>query len=439
MFKQKSPWVILLVTFLAASMFCYFPVWHASRCSSDNPLFRVVQWPSKDALPWGYTIVSDRIFPLTVYVVSLPEVGNVRLSNHSAIIDGVLKAVEVYPNGSEVKQVRIELLGHDLGANLNVNVSYVLLKDWRTYETALEQGNGSIIVNTHDQCLPVPNGYTKEEWVDRIADFMQNRWGTWVHIGGYPFYSVWYENGTTIDWGSAGYARLMSHIGKENATCYPVDNKSVCTEADLEGLLFSWWLLPVKYESAIGYPMRWGDFNGNIITYMFGSGAQSHSASLFAQNASSFNFGVYVHLGTSEFYRGYGGGGQPEFIAGFIPTATAIYVEYSFIAKLYGMDGDSASELIQRAVNEGRTVGLDTAKDFFQKALDSYAVGNYKIAASYASEAAGVAATSSRPPNMPVVVSGILSVSAGIAIGVTGVHRKRDEKNMERNEETQIL
>jgi len=352
-----------------------------------------------------------------------------------------LKALEITPKESGVKHVTIALAGNDLGANIKVNVSYVLVQDWRTYESVLKQGNDTIIVNTHDQYLPVPSGYTREEWVDMIADFMLNRWGTWVHIGGYPFYSVWCENGTTSEWGPAGYARMMSHIGKANATCYSTcpTGQYLFTDTSLNGILQSWWLLPTKQETAVGYPIKLDDFNGNMIVPMYGGAGEYHAAALFAQNGSSFDFGVYVHLGTSEFYGGFGGSGQPEFIAGYVPTATAIYVEYSYsMHKLYGASGDSASELIQRAVDEGRTVGLDTAKAFFQKALDSYAAGNYKVASSYASEAAAFAASSSRPVNVAMLVSGIFSIFVGVAIMDAAVYRKRNEKK-ERNEETQVL
>lgn len=427
---EKFFGMILLFSVFAGSIFCCIQVSRASYSSSQDSLFKVVEWPSEDANPLGYTIVSDQVFPLTVYVVSLPEVGGVFLSNHSAVVDGVLKAVEITPR-EQVKHVNIALAGNDLAANIKVNVSCVLVQDWKTYESVIEQGNSTIVVNTHDQYFPIPSGYTREEWVDKLSDFMLNRWGTWVHIGGYPFYSVWYENGTTSEWGAAGYARLLSHITEANVTCYSSGQSNIFSDTDLTNVLKSWWLLPTKQETAVGYPIRLDDFNGNMIMPMYGGGKEFHAAMLFAQNRSSFNFGIYVHLGTSDFYGGFGGGGQPGFIAGYVPTATAIYSEYSYsMSELYGLYGESASELIQKAINEGRTVGLEAAKALFQKALASYAAGNYKIARSYASQAATLATSSSRPVNVPLLVSGVFSACLGIVIIRTGVHPKRKQKDL---------
>ena len=46
-----------------------------------------------------------------------------------------------------------------------------------------------------------------------IADFMVNRWGTWVHTGGLPFRIVQYENGTTGEW-LEGFKKMMTHTNQ---------------------------------------------------------------------------------------------------------------------------------------------------------------------------------------------------------------------------------
>lgn len=420
--------------------------------SSDNSIFRIAQWPSSESRQYlDPVLLSDRVFPLTVYVVSLPDVGNVILTNHSAILDGVLRAVETCPGNSIVKQLVTRLDGSDLVggglvAALNVSVSYVLVQDWATYKTIVEQGNDTIIVNTHDQYLPVPDGYTKEEWVDQIADFMLNRWGTWVHIGGYPFYDVWYQNGTTEQWGAGGYSRMMSHIGEPHATCYPAETYLSPTDTArlrqkaylMKFLESSWNFFPAACDYVdVGYPVKIADFNNNRFDgSMFGDVVDVHAAETFAPNASSFNFGVYVHLGSSAFYGDFGGMPEPDFPAGFIPTATAIFVEYRLISMLFGSQGTSASEQIQKAINEGRTAGLNTAIQLFQEAQNCYAAGDYKMAWSFASEAASGAASSSKPVNFPLAFVGVSAILAGVAIGSVEVHRTRNGKKPRSEEET---
>ncbi|MGD0494817.1 MAG: hypothetical protein ABSB28_02100 [Candidatus Bathyarchaeia archaeon] len=453
MFKHKFGRAALIIALLVGAVFCYAPSSRLVYGSSDNSLFRIAPWPSHEAQLFGDSVLlSDRVFPLTVYIVSLPDVGNVVLTNHSAILDGVLRAVQIHPSNSSVQELVLLLgevglgVGEGLKAALNVSVSYVLVQDWATYKTILEQGNDTIIVNTHDQYLPVPDGYTKEQWVGEIADFMLNRWGTWVHIGGYPFYNVWYQNGTTEQWGPAGYSRMMSHIGEPNATCYPAETYATSTDPAqlrektylMKSLEGSWDFFPAGCgEADVGYPVKFADFNDSRFDgSMFGYAVDGHAAEAFAQSASSFNFGVYVHLGTSTFYGDTGLKTKPDFPAGFIPTATAISVEYRLINMLYGSQGNSASEQIQKAINEGRTFGLDTATELFQKAQDCYAAGEYKMAWSYASEAASAAASSSKGSIMPLAFVGVSLILTGVVIVTAEAYRKHNGKKPRSDEET---
>ena len=76
-----------------------------------------------------------------------------------------------------------------------------VVTSWITYKNVIIYNAGVIIVNTHGQILPVPNGYTKEDWVDKISEAMLTRRVTWVHVAGYPFYYVKHENGVSEIWG----------------------------------------------------------------------------------------------------------------------------------------------------------------------------------------------------------------------------------------------
>lgn len=450
MFRNRQAVVGLIVVLLAGTLFSYIPSACSTGSASSNSVFRIAEWPSNEAISFGDSVLtSDRVFPLTVYILSLPDVGNIVLTNHSAIVNGAIRAVEIYPSNSSVKELVTKLDGYYNGeglvAALNVSLSYVLIQDWTTYKTIVEQGNDSIIVNTHDQYLPVPNGYTKEAWVDQIGDFMLNRWGTWVDIGGYPFYDVWYQNGTTAQWGSGGFSRMMSHIGKPDATCYPPEQynssdlsaRIAMRTDDMKSLEQSWGFFPAGCDWAdIGYPTKYDDFSSQVTIPMYDYYV-SHSALQFTQNSSSFNFGVFVHLGISKFEVAT----PADFPDGFISTATAIFFEYRLVNGLYGSQGNSASEEIQQATSEGRTIGLNEAKVFFQKAVESYVVGDYKIAWSYAHEAAAAASSSTSPTtfNVPVMIIVGAVVLASVSISGVKAYRKFNGKKPTDAEETEQL
>lgn len=401
---------------------------------SDDELFQFV-W---DDTFHGYYIVSNHVFPLNVYVLSLSDVGNFRASNHSAVVEGVKEAVKICPGDSQTKELFISL-GFDLAMKLKVNVSYVIVEDWTAYETLVESGNSTIIVNTHDEYLSVPNGYEKEEWVDKIADFMLNRWGTWVHTGGYPLYRVWYQNGTTEEWGELGFKHFMNYVGKGNVTCYPSTNWHPEDPATFsvwasQNLGINWFL----YENPIstfhyanpGNPIDYNDFKEHFVDSLYDIVFPYYTGAIvqFALNESAFNFGIYVHLGAWQFFAG-GGQELPSDLAmGFVSTAAAVYGEFFCAAsKLYSEDGGSAAEAIQKAEKEGRTNGLAEAKSLFQNALDAFESGNYKLSATYANQARLTAekATASNILLVAIAAVGVITTS----IGAGAYYKINNKKN----------
>lgn len=417
----------------------------AGKEATADSLFKFV-WD--DSLP-GYYIVSDQVFPLRVYVLSLPDVGNYRFSNHSSVVEGVLQAVQIRPFNGQVKELTIPLWFLDLVVKLNVSVSHVMVDDWDMYETLVESGNNTIIVNTHDEYLPVPDSYSKEDWVDKIADCMLNRWGTWVHAGGYPLFRVWYQNGTTEEWGELGFKRLMSHVGKGNITCYPPtdwrpEDPAMLTLGTAQGMGINWFwqytnmaLSLADFEHAhLGYPVDCKHFSteGLHIGTIYKSYNQYALGAMlrYSQNQSGFDFGIYIHLGAWQFSDGGGNELPSEPIAGFISTAAAIYDEFYYATcKLYGRAGDGATEAIQKAESDGRTIGLAEAKNLFQDALDAFASGNYKLSAAYANLAKQTAENASAQNTLPQAIAAIAIIATSIGIGA--YYKINNKKKKERS------
>jgi hypothetical protein len=451
--SRLKVFLVLSMVVGLADCFCSFMCWGVAEEFPGGNVFRFVWSDVLGSYPvfGGYYIVSDRIFTLKVYALSLSNVGNYRLSNHSAVIEGVRQAVKIYPRDGQIKELIIPI-SPDLVMKLNVSISLHIIEDWETYKALVESANNTIIVNTHDEYLPVPEGYTKEEWTDKIADFMLNRWGTWVHAGGYPLYRVWHQNGTTEEWGENGFKHLMSHIGKANVTCYPPPGQDPTNSTD--PAVFSIWasqdLGPNwcwKYDdimgpihefhySAQGYPININDFlseglfSGGIFSY---GDYYPGAITRFSQNRSTFNFGLYIHMSPWQYYNIDGDRLPSDFALGFISTAAAIYEEFSYAAcKLYGRLGDSAMEAILEAEKEGRTVWLTEAKTLFQNALDAFASGNYKLSAAYAIQAKQTAENATAPNTLPQTIAMITTIIA-IPIAI-GAYHKINNKRKDRKE-----
>ena len=439
--KQKET-LVKAVAFLAVALLIGLVLVNKVEAVEDLPgddLFQFV-WDDFD----GYYIISDKVFPLKVYVLSLPDVGNYRISNHSAVVEGVKQATKIYPGDADVKELRISLW-FGLVMKLNVSAYYTVVQDWNEYKTLVKSANNTIIVNTHDEYLPVPEGYTKEGWTDEVADFMLNRWGTWIHAGGYPLYRVWYQNGTKEEWGENGFKKLMSHIGKENLTCYPPpdwDSSNPATFSLWAAQGMSRWYL---YGTSIldfaeanpSYPISFEDFEGQHIGSIYSLRAPYEPGAIirYSQNQSAFSFGIYVHMSPWRFYLSNGREIEcPDLAMGFISTVAAIYSEFFYAAhKLYGRAGESATEAIEQAEKEGRTIGLAEAKSLFQNALDAFAAGNYKLATAYAIQAKQTAEKAAAPNTLPQAIAIIITIAVPIAIGT--YYKINNKKNKGRASE----
>lgn len=372
-----------------------------------------------------------------VYVVSLDGVGNYRASNNSMVVEG---AMQVPLDFNREIPVYLEPISSWEWETIWLNITYDmrLITDYEAYRMLIEWGSNAIVVNTHDEYLPVPSGYTKEEWAGTIADFMLNRWGTWTHTGGYPFYRVWHQDGKTEIWGEKGFQTLMSHIGKGNVTCYPPAKHP--EKADF-GLFWARWRfldncgldLPASTlgKANPGYPISFEDFNkSQIINYIYVLNHSSHAtgASIpFRQDASTLNFGVYVHLGAWEFYDGTGHRmpGLDDLAMRFISTAAALEAELvSSVSSIYW-----ASKEISTAQSKGRTVGLDRAEALLQNATNAFDAENYKLAYAYAQQARELAEKAAEPNLLPYVIGAIAITVASIGVGAYYKnHQKRTKQ-----------
>jgi hypothetical protein len=365
--------------------------------------------------------------PIKLYIVDLDDVGGVRAANHSAVVEGAKQATFINID---------QKLSFD-SVNVYVNASYELVHDWQTYKHVVETTNNTIIVNTHDEILPVPEGYTKEAWTDSIADFMLNRWGTWVHAGGYPLYRVAYQNGTKEEYGEDGFKRLMSHIGKENITCYtPQGEMGFANFVRFWDLSANWFTsvgenIAYFAEVNVGCPINYLDFEQKqVVAETYGYENCSPGITIrFSRNQSTLNFGLYVHFGAWQFFTSSGNVLPSEFAVGFISTASGIYDEFYYTAsKLYGRAGDSASEAIKTAENEGRTVGLAEAENLFQNALDAFAAENYKLSAAFAIQAKLTAEEATAPSSMSQLIATIAVIGCSLTTGVGTYYKLHNKK-----------
>jgi hypothetical protein len=380
---------LLFVAVIIAASLSVVPIGKEQQSPEDLFQFEFDQ-------DFGHLILSNETFPLHVYILSLPDVGNYRLLNNSAFVEGAFEAAQPerqfpYPPSYVYRKAYFVSLFIDLAAVLKVDITCSLVNDWNTYKDLVESSNNSIIVNSHDEYLPVPSGYSKEAWTDRIADFMLNRWGTWTHVGGYPFYRVWYENGTTEEWGEKGFQQLMGNIGNGHIFCQPPasNNGEQAFNAEL-----AMWMeeLPnyfgIRQSANIGFPLNELDINSSasihIYEYFAENGVHYWPGAVvrFDSGADGSSYGFYVHVSSWLFDNV-----QNDRFAGLITTASAVYSEFGTIRQLFGHAGSSAAEAIQKATNEGRLHGLDSAQAFFHLALIAYSEGNYKLAGSYAEEA----------------------------------------------------
>lgn len=340
------------------------------------PYHVLAQWPYE----FKFVRVGD--VSLNVYAVSLDGVDAHGVGDISEIIDGVHRAAHIPGYCAEQPEEDIiwfrsgfspDPLFTDYGVKVNVSVTVV--GNWSMYREVVEEGSNSILVNAHGETIPVPAGYAKEDWVDKIASAMAERNMTWVHTAWHPFYYYQPEGGLEEEWGEAGFKRLMSRMGKDNITCltrWGNHGEKTKTPMTFEAhwTLRRVWPFGQSYRVELGRALKASDFESYTVMPIWGYTAAYLTGAVIkfaeAYNATS-SFGFYVHVGTNQTFDR---DGEPtprcDYWRGYAGTAAAIWtVSLRKVAEKSILE---AQEAVDKAVNDGRTEGLDEALDLLQQA-----------------------------------------------------------------------
>lgn len=410
------------------------------------PYHVLAQWPYE----FKYVRVGD--VSLNVYVVCLDGVDAHGVKDISETVDGVHRAARI-PLHSFEQQYEEGIIWFRSGFSpdpiftyygVKVNVSVTVVGNWSVYREVVEEGSNSIIVNAHGETIPVPAGYTKEEWVGQIASAMAERNMTWVHTTWHPFYYYQPQGGLEEEWGEAGFKRLMSNMGKDNITCLTRWGKH-SSERDKTPLTFEadWtigmvWSLGQADRVELGRALKASDFKNYTVMPIWGYTAAYLTGAVIkfarAYNATT-SFGFYVHVGTNQTFDC---DGDPtprcDMLRGYAGAAAAIWIaSLRNVAEKHVLD---ARQAITKAENEGRTKGLDEALNLLREA-ESYFTGesgfhSYDstiVLARMAKESAEKATEPSPTETygLQVIVVGATTAAAAVA-GTIIIVRKRNSK-----------
>jgi hypothetical protein len=352
-------------------------------------LFSVIS-PNRGSAQWPYSFEFIRVgdVSLNIYVVCLDEVDAHGVENVSEIVEGVYRAARIPAHSSEQPENGIIWFRSGFSSEptftyygVKVNVSVTAVRNWSLYRNIIEEGSNSIVVNAHGETLPVPGGYTKEDWLDMVASAMAERNMTWVHTTWYPFYYYQPQGGLEEEWGEEGFKRLMNYTGKDNITCLTHwDNHG---ERDKTPLTFEayWtirevWSFDQALDVELGRPLRASDFKNYTAMPIWGYTAAYLTGAVIkfahAPNATS-SFGFYVHIGTNQTFDEDGNPtSRCDYWRGYAGAAAAIWTaSLRNVAEKHVFD---ARQAISKAENEGRTKGLDKAQKLLLKA-ESYFTG----------------------------------------------------------------
>lgn len=275
-----------------------------------------------------------------VYIINLAGVPSWWVDNKSRVADGAIDACML--NGTFIQD-------NVPRAHPRRNVDYppyydatpCIVTDWGLYHEIITGYNGVIVVNTHGEYLPIPHLYTKEQWVDEIAEAMLNRRLTWVHVAGYTFYKVYYaQTQTSEDWGEQGFKHFMNHINKGNINLWPdpYSENETATNVFVEKRtqISNWYdrtghQVTSYSEANLGRPLKFEDFKEYLLMPIFKykdrwAGAAVVFAKAGARYVSEHGCGAYVHMGMRYLY---GSGWTPDsdYGKGFIGTAIALWFE----------------------------------------------------------------------------------------------------------------
>jgi len=252
-----------------------------------------------------------------VYILCLSGVSG-HWRNPQRVKEGAIKAIKPY--GARCDSSNIPLVHPRFGTSPPfLGISYEVISDWNTYRQIVESYKDIIIINTHDEILPVPSGYSRESWTDKIAEAMLERQVSWVHVSGYPFFYVWLQGSSSFQlWGAAGFQRLMQHVNKGGVTIPYLDGteKPGLTGAaeknlGIPELVYTGWdgIYEAKAISE-DRPLRRSDFQDYTVLSIW-EAADYYDGAVVAfvkpneevPVQTRNGFGFYVHIGTNHTYR----------------------------------------------------------------------------------------------------------------------------------------
>ena len=378
-----------------------------------------------------------------VYVVALDGVPGHEVGNVSRAVKGALGACNLSHRENNMT-FRIDpgwgILGGAIYGQIKLNIQTVVVTTWELYKEVVEDRRQAVIVNAHGETLPIPTGYSRNGWIDKIAEAMLNREIAWVHTAGYPFNFSWGKETGEFLSGRENFKRLMGHIGRPDLTCDPPYYKEQRWSLSLDGGSaiggHNWVEIQNAYFVELGNPLQASDFDRYTIFPIWGAKYHPGAIVKFASSNATATFGFYIHVGT---YRTFTSSLEPtdsDYYRSYVGTGAAIYI---VAAKTAALDTISnAEETISKAKDEKRTKGLADAEDLLDKAWEHFYKLNYIgrtsaiICADEAIQAAEIATTSN-----PVNVRSLLILLGIMGIAVIGSIVIRIRENSKKRSENQ--
>jgi hypothetical protein len=318
-------------------------------------------------------------YNIKVYVVCLDGVPTSGIGKASRVFEGVSYLASRFKNIT----YRVEEFEFSsVFDSIPVSVVVYVINDWMAYRLLVEYAHDVMILNAHGEILPVPSGYDADGWVDMMADAMHYRNVTWIHVAGYPLRYYWMQDeGRQVTWEEEGFKRLMSHIGIQNATCWPPKGEQhELVEINPLRWIFREWFYDGAYLVELGYPLNATQFKGHVVQpNLYGSGnwILVADAIKFVENNETQNFGFYMHFGGGQTYLNDPERGKTD--RDFWVACMATYVAIrSYVMKNEALKTIySAETAIYQAQRAGRTKGLEKAINLLNEAKNEYYINNW--------------------------------------------------------------
>jgi len=370
-----------------------------------------------------------------LYVVALNGVCG--FGNITRTVEGVLGACPPLDN-----RVTFLVDWPTLG-EIKVNTDVSVIRSWDEYKNVVETGSNIIIVNAHGETLPVPAGYTRDGWIDKIAEAMAYRNVTWVHTGGYPFFYVHEQDGGMSEWREKGFQALMSHIGKSNVTCFPEESETLKVqmhEAAHYTLIHGWYNITMAGKVELGRPLKASDFKNCSLSPIWGCEDSFMPGAIvkFAKANQTNSFGFYVHIGTRKTFTWDPSETDGDYYRGYVGAAQAIYTVA--FRTLSGKAISEAERAIFLAESEGKTKGLSKARGLLFQAKEFYFHNPrlaYHLALVYAKDAVEAANNAVKPSFVEAYASHLVLAIISVVVIATGVgvRWKRNSKRVVKQNE----